>query len=956
MSEIKVVKRSGDVVIHDPSKIRTAIGKALIAVRGEAMEGLVARQNQEIEKLAQISNEMVEHEMQRSGAPAIRVEQIQDIVELTLMRQGYFDVAKAYIVYRHDQAKKREQEEAARPVSPADVTIQVPKATAPLSKEDALLVRANDLIVEAAEGLNAIDVERVVKAYKEGLYPSITDDEANQLLVMSARQFVERDPQYSTLTARLLMDQIRTEVLGYFGFENVGDRSVTRINAVTVPKVSQHDMELLYPEAFAAYIDKGHRLLNQDILGKFDVAQLGAALDYRRDNLFNYLSLQTLYDRYFIHDDGTRIELPQVFFMRVAMGMASIEPEGIRNSKAIEFYDVLSQMDYMASTPTLFNSACKSSQMSSCFLTTIPDDLFGIYSSIRDNAMLSKFSGGIGNDWSPVRGLGSLIKGTNGDSQGVIPFMKVANDTAVAVNQGGKRKGAACGYLTSWHIDVEAFLELRKNTGDDRRRTHDMNTANWIPDLFMKRMIEDQNWTLFSPEEVPGLHDAYGKRFEDLYEAYEEKAANGKIRNFKTIKAKDLWRKMLTMIFETGHPWLTFKDACNIRSPQDHVGVVHSSNLCTEITLNTSEEEIAVCNLGSINLVNHLIEVAPGKYIIDHVKLRKTVHVAVRMLDNVIDVNYYTVEAARTANQRHRPVGLGIMGFQDMLYLLDVANESEAAVQLSDTVQEAIMYYALEASCDLADERGAYSSFEGSKWNRGILPLDSLLLLEEERGEKYCEFDYSKTLDWEPLRARVMKGIRNSNLLAIAPTATISNICGVSQSIEPTYQNLYVKSNMSGEFTVINPYLVNDLKAAGLWDPVMLNDLKYHDGSVQQIERVPQHLKDKYKTAFEVDAYWQIMSAARRQKWIDQAQSLNLYIAGANGKKLDESYKLTWHAGLKTNYYLRALAATGTEKSTVERGKLNRVSASAAGMDIKAAPAPVPKACSIDNPDCEACQ
>ncbi len=944
MSEIKVIKRNGDTVIHAPSKIRIAIGKALIAVQGQAVDNLVARQQQEIDKLAAIANEMVEHEVQRSGAPAIKVEKIQDIVEVTLMRQGYFDVAKAYIIYRSEQAKKRAEEE---PVEQLHTTVV----------ELSLLDRAKLLIEEAAVGLDGVEVDKVVKAYDDGLYPAITDAEATQLLVMSARQFVERDPQYSTLTARLLMDKIRTEVLGYYGFEQTGRSSFTLAEGwkKTAPKVSQTDMQSLYPVAFEAYVQRSHRLLKDEILGLFDVAQLGAALDHSRDYLFNYLSLQTLYDRYFIHDDNTRIELPQVFFMRVAMGIAATEPEGLRNSKAIEFYDALSQLDYMASTPTLFNSACKSSQMSSCFLTTIPDDLFGIYTSIRDNAMLSKFSGGIGNDWSPVRGLGSLIKGTNGESQGVIPFMKVANDTAVAVNQGGKRKGAVCGYLTTWHIDIAEFLELRKNTGDDRRRTHDMNTANWIPDLFMKRVLQDKDWTLFSPEDVPGLHDAYGQKFEALYEAFEDKAAAGKIRNYKTIKAKDLWRKMLTMLFETGHPWLVFKDPCNIRSPQDHAGVVHSSNLCTEITLNTSADEIAVCNLGSINLVNHLIELEPGVFDIDQNKLRKTVHTAVRMLDNVIDVNYYTVDAARTANQRHRPIGLGIMGFQDMLYLLDVANESERAVKIADTLQEHIMYFALEASCDLADERGAYSSFEGSKWHRGILPLDSLALLEEERGSEYCEFDYSHTLDWEPIRARVKKGLRNSNLLAIAPTATISNICDVSQSIEPTYQNLYVKSNMSGEFTVINSYLVNDLKAIGLWDPVMVNDLKFHDGSVQQIDRIPQHLKDKYKTAFEVEPYWQIMQAARRQKWIDQAQSLNLYIAGANGKRLDESYKLGWFNGLKTNYYLRALAATGAEKSTVTTGKLNRVSAGEAGLSVSQ-PAPVPKACSIDNPDCEACQ
>ncbi|MBU2040313.1 MAG: ribonucleoside-diphosphate reductase subunit alpha, partial [Gammaproteobacteria bacterium] len=606
----------------------------------------------------------------------------------------------------------------------------------------------------------------------------------------------------------------------------------------------------------------------------------------------------------------------------------------------------ISSFDYMVSTPQLFNSGTLRPQLSSCFLTTVPDDLHGIYSAIKDNAMLSKWAGGLGNDWTPVRALGAGIKGTNGKSQGIVPFLKVVNDTAVAVNQGGKRKGAVCAYLETWHLDIEEFLELRKNTGDDRRRTHDMNTANWIPDLFMKRVFEDGDWTLFSPNNVPELHDLHGEAFERAYEEYERKAAAGQIEIYKTVRAKDLWRKMLSMLFETGHPWITFKDACNVRSPQQHVGTIHSSNLCTEITLNTSPDEIAVCNLGSVNMVNHVTEEG-----LDTAKLERTIKTAVRMLDNVIDINYYSVPQAENSNLKHRPVGMGIMGFQDALYVQRIPYGSAEALKFADESMEVISYHAIQASTDLAEERGAYSSYKGSLWDQGILPIDSLKLLQEVRGEKYLEVDMSQTLDWETLRQRIAQvGMRNSNVLAIAPTATIANISGVSQSIEPTYQNLYVKSNLSGEFTVVNPYLVRDLKALDLWDNVMVNDLKYYDGSLQQIDRIPQHIKDLYATAFEIEPRWLVDAASRRQKWIDQAQSLNLYISGANGKKLDITYRMAWLRGLKTTYYLRSLAATSTEKSTVSGSKLNAV-ASSTPM-----PADVPKACSIDDPDCEACQ
>ncbi|MGB2272077.1 MAG: ribonucleoside-diphosphate reductase subunit alpha, partial [Pseudomonadales bacterium] len=654
-----------------------------------------------------------------------------------------------------------------------------------------------------------------------------------------------------------------------------------------------------------------------------------------------------LYDRYFIHKDEVRFELPQVFFMRVAMGLAAQEDD--KNARAIEFYNLLSSFDYMSSTPTLFNAGTLRPQLSSCYLTTVPDNLDGIYNAIHDNAMLSKWAGGLGNDWTPVRALGAYIKGTNGKSQGVVPFLKVVNDTAVAVNQGGKRKGAVCAYLESWHLDMEEFLELRKNTGDDRRRTHDMNTANWVPDLFMKRVFQDQEWTLFTPNDTPDLHDLYGTAFETRYTEYEKQADAGEITVFRRVKAQDLWRKMLGMLFETGHPWVTFKDPCNLRSPQQHAGVVHSSNLCTEITLNTNNEEIAVCNLGSINLPQHI-----GENGLDVEKLKKTVDTAVRMLDNVIDINYYSVPQARTSNLRHRPVGMGIMGFQDALYKQHLAYGSDAAVEFADRSMEAVSYFAIQASSQLAAERGSYSSFDGSLWSQGILPIDSLKILEEQRGSDFIEVDHSQTLDWESLRQTVKtQGMRNSNVMAIAPTATIANITGVSQSIEPTYQNLYVKSNLSGEFTVINPYLVRDLKARNLWDSVMVNDLKHYEGSVQQIARIPNDLKEIYATAFEVEPRWIVDAASRRQKWIDQAQSLNLYINNANGKKLDVTYRMAWYRGLKTTYYLRSLAATGTEKSTIESDKLNAVSSSS---DMPVQAAPVPQACSLDDPDCEACQ
>ena len=707
-------------------------------------------------------------------------------------------------------------------------------------------------------------------------------------------------------------------------------------------------MHVRYAEYLPRFVATGIEagLLDERLAG-FDLKCLGAALDANRDLKFTYLGLQILYDRYFLHMQGRRIELPQIFFMRVAMGLALNEADDQREARAIEFYNVLSSFDFMSSTPTLFNSGTRRSQLASCYLTTVSDDLDGIYEAIKENALLQKFAGGLGNDWTPVRALGAHIKGTNGKSQGVVPFLKVVNDTAVAVNQGGKRKGAVCSYLETWHLDIEEFLELRKNTGDDRRRTHDMNTANWVPDLFMKRVMENGDWTLFSPSDVPDLHEKYGKAFERAYLEYERRAAAGELKLYKKVAATQLWRKMLSMLFETGHPWITFKDPCNVRNPQQHVGVVHSSNLCTEITLNTGADEIAVCNLGSVNMPAH-IDTSSGR--MDMEKLRRTVGTAMRMLDNVIDLNYYSVNKARNSNFKHRPVGLGTMGFQDCLHKLRIAYGSQAAVEFADRSMEAIAFCAYTASADLAEERGAFSTFKGSLWERGILPPDTLRMVAEERGG-FVECDMSATLDWDALRRRIRKvGMRNSNCIAIAPTATIANITGLSQSIEPTYQNLYVKSNLSGEFTVVNDFLVRDLKTLNLWDEVMIADLKYFDGSLAKIDRVPSEIRSLYATSFEIDPKWLVECAARRQKWIDQSQSLNIYMAGASGKKLDEIYKLAWVRGLKTTYYLRTLGATSAEKSTVTTGQLNAVPADG-GL-----PATDAKFCSIDNPECESCQ
>ncbi len=936
-----LIRRNGAVVGFEPSKIAVALTKAFLAVNG-GQGAASARVRQLVENLTtQVMRALVRN---RPTGGTFHIEDVQDQVELALMRSGEHDVARAYVLYREKRSQERRS--LASVAAPQEFGLNVTDAGVqrPLNLTD---LRAT--IESAGVGFaGLIDTNTILKETIKNLYDGIPVDEVFKSAILSARTLVEQDPAYSQVAARLLLHTIRKEVLGQ--------------------EVSQADMNNHYAEYFPRFIQRGidNNLLSPE-LAQYDLTRLSLALKAKRDLQFGYLGLQTLYDRYFLHVRNTRIELPQVFFMRVAMGLALREKD--REARAIEFYEILSSFDFMSSTPTLFNAGTLHSQLSSCYLTTVSDDLEGIYDAIKENALLAKYAGGLGNDWTPVRALRSHIKGTNGESQGVVPFLKVVNDTAVAVNQGGKRKGAVCTYLETWHLDIEEFLELRKNTGDERRRTHDMNTANWIPDLFMKRVIENGDWTLFSPSDTPDLHDKYGAEFETAYTRYEALTASGELKLFKKMPAIQLWRKMLSMLFETGHPWITFKDPCNIRSPQQHVGVVHSSNLCTEITLNTNESEIAVCNLGSVNLVAHMKPAASGGFELDLDldKLKRTVKTAMRMLDNVIDINYYAVEKAATSNRRHRPVGLGIMGFQDCLHIMRLPYACNDAVTFADRSMEAVCYHAYLASSELAAERGRYQSFEGSLWDRGILPQDTLTMLRQARGG-YVEVDESSTLDWNALRASIKThGMRNSNCVAIAPTATISNIIGVSACIEPTYQNLYVKSNLSGEFTVVNDHLVRDLKKLGLWDEVMVADLKYFDGSLRSIDRVPAELRELYATAFEVEPKWLVECASRRQKWIDQAQSLNIYMAGASGKKLDDTYKLAWQRGLKTTYYLRTLGATSAEKSTGRGGELNAVANASSAASIAAASAILPEpeilgsVCTMRPGDpgfdeCEACQ
>ena len=942
LSDYKIIRRNGSVVAFEPSKIAIAVTKAFLAVNG----GQGAASARVREQVEQLTHAVVRALLRsRPNGGTFHIEDIQDQVELALMRSGEHNVARAYVLYREKRNQERASQQAVTPETQAaaqqmesGITVLDNGVSKPLD-----MAALRTVIQAACEGLgNTIDATPIITETIKNLYDGVPMAQVYDSAILASRTLIEKDPAYSQATARILMHVIRKEILGR--------------------EVLQGNMQAEYSTYFAKYINEG---IGAELLDprmrEFDLARLAAALNADRDLQFNYLGLQTLYDRYFLHIEDRRIEMPQAFFMRVAMGLALNELD--REARAIEFYEVLSTFDFMSSTPTLFNSATTRPQLSSCYLTTVADDLDGIYEALKENALLSKFAGGLGNDWTNVRALGSHIKGTNGKSQGVVPFLKVVNDTAVAVNQGGKRKGAVCAYLETWHLDIEEFLELRKNTGDDRRRTHDMNTSNWIPDLFMKRVMENGNWTLFSPSNTPDLHDKFGKAFEEAYVAYEKQAESGVLKPSRTIPAQQLWRKMLGMLFETGHPWITFKDPCNIRSPQQHVGVVHSSNLCTEITLNTNDDEIAVCNLGSENLTAHMTTDANGRLVLDHEKLQKTIRTAMRMLDNVIDINYYAVAKARNSNLKHRPVGLGILGFQDCLHMQRIPYASEAAVQFADASMEAVCYYAYQASNALAEERGTYSSYKGSLWDRGILPQDSVRLLAEERGG-YLEVDMSSKLNWDSLRERIKQfGMRNSNCVAIAPTATISNIIGVSACIEPTFQNLFVKSNLSGEFTVVNEYLVRDLKDRGLWDEVMIADLKYFDGTLSKIDRVPQDLRDIYATAFEVEPTWLVEAASRRQKWIDQAQSLNIYMAGASGKKLDDTYKLAWLRGLKTTYYLRTMAATHVEKSTVASGQLNSVSSGGGvnGTDAAAALAADGPVCTMRPGDagfdeCEACQ
>jgi ribonucleoside-diphosphate reductase alpha chain len=941
LANYQIIRRNGAVVPFEPNKIAVALMKAFLAVHGT--QGAASASVREVvEELTQaVVRALVRS---RPGGGTFHIEDVQDQVELGLMRSSNHEVARAYVLYRERRTQERAQQQATPETTSDEPALHVIDAGQRVKLD---LNYLKSLMVNACAGLGQdVSAEPIVAETMRNLYDGVPMEEVYKASILASRTLIEKDPDYTYVTARLLMHTIAKEILG--------------------KEVPPDQLAQAYLDYFPQFIKKGvdNDLLDEKLL-QFDLKRLAEALKPERDMQFDYLGLQTLYDRYFLHVRKTRIEMPQAFFMRVAMGLSLNEIN--REARAIEFYEILSSFDFMSSTPTLFNSGTLRSQLSSCYLTTVPDDLDGIYESIKENALLSKFAGGLGNDWTRVRAMGSHIKGTNGESQGVVPFLKVVNDTAVAVNQGGKRKGAVCTYLETWHLDIEEFLELRKNTGDDRRRTHDMNTANWIPDLFMRRVMEKGDWTLFSPSDVPDLHDLFGQAFEKAYLAYEQKAERGEIRPSKKIPANDLWRKMLSMLFETGHPWITFKDPCNVRSPQQHAGVVHSSNLCTEITLNTSDTETAVCNLGSVNLSKHLKDGPNGK-VIDHAKLQKTITIAMRMLDNVIDINYYAVKKARDSNMRHRPVGLGLMAFQDSLYEMRIPYASQAAVEFADQSMEAICYYAYWASTELAKERGQYSSYKGSLWDQGILPLDTLDLLARERGG-YVEVDRSSTLDWDALRKKIAQdGMRNSNCVAIAPTATISNIIGVDASIEPCFGNLSVKSNLSGEFTVINGYLVRDLKRLGLWDDVMVMDLKHFDGSLRPIDRVPQEIKSLYATAFEVETTWLVEAAARRQKWIDQAQSLNIYMAGASGKKLDDTYKLAWLRGLKTTYYLRTSSATQVEKSTVQAGSHNAVSsgmptggmsasdASSSHPPLSAAPATDVQFTAIDDVGCEACQ
>jgi ribonucleoside-diphosphate reductase alpha chain len=918
----RLMRRNGQVVPWLPNKITTAVRMAFLSLEQDPAPS--------VRVTAAVTRRVAD-----LGQTIIGIEEVQDLVQEELMRQGHFKVAQNYILYRAYRARRRD-ELAAQPVVVDDrqesmILVKSADGSTYLWNGDELRKR----IAFAAAGLELVRTpDQIESELRRGLFNEITEADLRKTIELNAKSLVEVDADFAKFAARICLSYIYEEVLGW---------SITRDG------VSQ--LKEFHRAKFAAYVERGIAIgrLSPD-LRKYDLAKLAAALDPMADLDFELLGVQTMYDRYLIIDKtvkpARRLETPQFFWMRVAMGLF-LREEKNREDWVIRLHALYKSRRFCSSTPTLFNSGTLHSQLSSCYLYQVNDTIESIMiRGIAENAFLSKWAGGLGGSWTSVRGTGSYIKGTNGESQGIIPFLKLHNDQLVAVNQGGKRRGSGCAYLETWHNDIEDFLELRKNTGDDRRRTHDMNTANWIPDLFMKRLKNRQNWTLFLSNETPDLHETFGADFEKRYAAYEARAKKGEIFG-KEIPALELWKKMLGMIFETGHPWITFKDPCNVRSPQDHVGVIHSSNLCTEITLNTSAEETAVCNLGSVVLDSHLK--ADGS--IDHAMLRETVTVAVRALDNVIDINFYPTKAAEVSNLRHRPVGMGVMGLQDCLYRRDISFASEAAVEFNDEIMEAVAYYAYETSADLAAERGTYSTYKGSKWDRGLLPQDTVDLLEQERGEP-IEVKRGGRMDWAPVRAKIAKsGMRNSNVLAIAPTATISNIVGSSPCIEPTYKNLFVKSNLSGEFTELNGYLVRDLKKLGLWTQEMMQQVKYFDGELQDIPEIPQAIKDKYLTAFTIENKWLIDAAARRQKWIDQAQSLNLFLPTPDLKMLSHMYQYAWRTGLKTTYYLRTLGASNIEKATVEK---------APKAEKKEYTAEEKNACSIEamrnGGTCEACQ
>jgi len=922
MLATRVVKRSGEVVEFDTDRIRNAILKAVHATGSElslpALEQIVDAIRTDIDS--------------RFGEFYPNVENIQDVVEKHLVLAGHYEIAKSYILYRADRrhARMAAQETAIEHARLGKLTVTKPDGRVELLSAKQIAETLSE--TAGADLASSINTDLLVREVIKNVYDGVSIEHLERALVLAATAFIEMDPAYSSLASRLLLRTLHGEVLGDW-------------------TTDEETRAKQYRAGFKRSVARGVELdLLDPRMADYDLERLADRLEPERDELFHYLGTQTLCDRYFLREGKVSLEMPQIFWMRVAMGLSLEEDD--RDSRAIEFYDLVSRLNFIPSTPTLFHAGTSHPQLSSCYLTTIDDDLAHIFKSLGDNAQLSKWSGGIGNDWTNIRGTGSPIKSTHVDSQGVIPFLKIANDVTMAINRSGKRRGATCAYLETWHYDIEEFLDLRRNTGDERRRTHDMNTANWIPDLFMKRVLAEEDWTLFSPNETPDLHDLYGRAFEERYVEYERLAAAGELELSKTIPAVQLWRKMLTMLFETGHPWITFKDACNVRSPQDQAGVVHSSNLCTEITLNTSSDETAVCNLGSINLARHMVNGA-----LDRDRLAGSVTTAIRMLDNVIDLNFYPTVEARNSNLRHRPIGLGLMGLQDALFIQDFDFESPETLEFVDSTMEWISYHAILASSVLAKERGSYPSFAGSKWDRGLLPHDTIDLLEQERGVP-VEVDRTARLDWDPVRQHLSEhGMRNSNTMAIAPTATIGNIAGVFPCIEPIYKNIYVKANISGEFTVTNAYLIADLKKLGLWSSEMLDQLKAYDGSLERIAEVPAALKKKYREAFEIDAIWCLELTAARAKWIDQSQSHNVFLKGTSGSRLHEVYTMAWKKGLKTTYYLRSLAVSQIEKSTVEAAKFGYTQKrEQAAVPAATAVTSEPELCRIDDPDCEACQ